>query len=68
MDAWFPATGTERTDAGYDAWNAAVTSRQGQRKPLPNLDQDWDFDDDNEVRKRLPRLAALYLDGDRDED
>lgn len=24
--------------------------------------EDWDFDDDDEVRRRFPRLAAIYLD------
>ncbi|MEU4692389.1 DUF4240 domain-containing protein [Actinoplanes sp. NPDC023714] len=28
----------------------------------PDLGPGWDFDDDDEVRRRLPRLAALFLD------
>lgn len=62
-DAWFRATGTKRDDTGYKAWHAALTARH-QRVPLPELNQDWDHDDDQEVRRQLPRLAALYLDED----
>jgi hypothetical protein len=28
--------------------------------------EDWDFDDDDEVRRRLPRLTKLYLDPDEE--
>jgi hypothetical protein len=28
----------------------------------------WNFDDDKQVRKHFPRLAALYLDGDEPDD
>jgi hypothetical protein len=34
---------------------------------MPDLGDDWDFDDDEQMRKRLPRLSALYMDGDEDE-
>ena len=34
----------------------AVTGR------YPELGQGWDFDDDEEVRRRLPRLAQLFMD------
>ncbi|GAB3159509.1 DUF4240 domain-containing protein [Micromonospora sonneratiae] len=29
--------------------------------PVPELGEFWDFDDEDEVRRRLPRLAALFL-------
>lgn len=52
----------ERTDADYDAWDKLVSARHPDRRPLPDLGDMWDHDDDAEVRRRLPRLAALYLD------
>ena len=30
----------------------------------PRHRDDWDFDDEDECRKRLPRLSALYLEAD----
>ncbi|MGW6737468.1 DUF4240 domain-containing protein [Streptomyces sp. NPDC055013] len=51
------------------AWNAHITST-GEQLPAdaftiryPELDPAWDFDfdDEDEVARRLPRLAALYL-------
>jgi len=52
--------------AAHQAW-MTVTGRQDTdpypaRKESAELGgKDWDFDDDEEVRRRLPRLAALYL-------
>jgi hypothetical protein len=31
------------------------------REPGPAADQLWDLDDEDEMRRRLPRLAALFL-------
>jgi Protein of unknown function (DUF4240) len=55
-------------DALYLAWEAhriatgedmpAVVRKPGER---PTLDLDWDFDDDAEMRRRLPRLSTFYL-------
>lgn len=49
------------------AWNAYQSST-GQQLPqdieaatYPDLGPDWDFDDEDEVRQRLPQLAGLYL-------
>ncbi|MFF7994626.1 DUF4240 domain-containing protein [Kitasatospora xanthocidica] len=51
------------------AWNAHLQAT-GEQLPddaftiqHPGLDSDWgfDFDDQAEMRRRLPRLAALYL-------
>jgi hypothetical protein len=64
LDAWFRATGTERTADGFAAHAAALKRRHPKRPPLPKLGREWDFDDDDEVRKRLPRLAKMYLDRD----
>src|SRR5262245_4191873 len=67
IDAWFLATGTEPNDAGYEEYTAAYEARYGKPNVLPDLGDDWDFDDDDQVRKRLPRLAAIYLDGEDDD-
>lgn len=61
--AWFQATGTARDRAGYDALRAAAQTRHPAKKAAPRKEEGrWDFDDAEEVRKRLPRLAKLYLD------
>ncbi len=63
LDAWFAATGTERDDSGYDAFDRAMRFRHPAAPPPPPLAPFWDFDDDGQVRARLPRLAEMYLDG-----
>lgn len=60
--AWFAATGTAPDDAGYAALRAAEEARHPGPLKEYDMGEQWDFDDDTEVRKRLPRLAALYLD------
>jgi hypothetical protein len=60
-DAWFAKTGTEQNDAGYDALLAACEAHSPKRL-VPRMGRRWDFDDDEQVRKRLPRLAKKYLD------
>src|SRR5262245_15042996 len=59
-DAWFAKTGTEQDDAGYDALMAACSARHPKRL-VPRMGRQWDFDDDEQMRKRLPRLAKKYL-------
>lgn len=65
--AWFQATGKEDD---YEALNAAREARHPTKKKKKgraaerNMGEDWDFDDDAEMRRRLPRLAALYLEGE----
>lgn len=49
-DAYEEATGEELPDTG--------------RAALPQLETMWDFDDEGEMRARLPRLAALAYDAD----
>lgn len=49
-DAYEEATGEELPDAA--------------RPDLPELDPMWDFDDEDAMRERLPRLAALVYDED----
>jgi hypothetical protein len=48
--AWMTVTGRSDTDP-YPARNERAELRG----------EDWDFDDDAEVRRHLPRLAAMYL-------
>lgn len=68
-----PSWGAEGVDAeaeiyaaAHQAW-MAVTGRP-DTDPYPARNEqaelqgaDWNFDDDAEVRRRLPRLAAMYL-------
>ena len=66
-NAWFRATGTERDEAGYDALEAALDARPQRQSPNRGLGRGWDFDDERKMRKRYPRLWALYNDsGDED--
>ncbi len=62
LDAYCAATRQKPGDAAYDAFNAAYHARHPQSPSLPELAGRWDFDDDAEVRRRLPRLAKMYLD------
>jgi hypothetical protein len=66
-DAWFVATKTKNDNAGHVAFQRAMRFRHPKVPPLPALAPRWNFEDDDEVRKRFPRLAAMYL-GDPDED
>jgi hypothetical protein len=56
--AWEEVTGQRETADMDNAWLG----------PYPAADElkgeDWDFDDDAEMRRRLPRLAAMYLEDD----
>lgn len=63
-DAWFAVTGRERDDDGYEAFERAMRFRHPTQPADPPLAPRWDFDADAEVRRRLPRLAAVYLDGE----
>jgi len=67
-DAWFATTGAEPDDAGYDAYHRALKAQHPKKIKERSMGRGWDFDDDDQVRRRLPRLAALYLDRDRDGD
>jgi hypothetical protein len=57
--------GLECEDALGAAWDAhqQLTGRDLPTTPgglaLPDLGEDWDFDDDAEMRRRYPRLSAL---------
>jgi hypothetical protein len=60
LNAWFEATATAQDDAGYRAWDAAYRAKYPKRAPLPDLGEGWDFDDDQEMKKRLPRLFKQF--------
>jgi hypothetical protein len=61
LDAWFEATATMKDDTGYKALQAAREAHPDRPSGEPDMGENWDFDDDAENRKRLPRLAAMYL-------
>jgi hypothetical protein len=65
--AFFRATGLPDTDQGYAALEAAETAVHGERKMMPDLKDNWDHDDDVQMRKRFPRLWALYMEGEETE-
>lgn len=60
MDAWFRATDTDREEDGYAAFGAAYDARYPVTPRMPRLGGRWDHDSDRQMRKRLPRLWALY--------
>lgn len=59
-DAWFHKTGTERDEDGYAEWEAAYSAKHPDTPRLPRLGGRWDHDSDRQMKKRLPRLWALY--------
>lgn len=61
-DAWFLKTGTEQNEAGYAAFNQAVKRRPPE--PDSPRGKKWDFDDDAQIRRRLPKLAKMFLEED----
>ena len=65
-DAWFEKTGTVSEQEGYNVLLVALKKRHLKRIKERIMGRRWDFDDDNQVRRRLTRLAALYLDRDGD--
>ncbi|WP_030237531.1 DUF4240 domain-containing protein [Streptomyces sp. NRRL S-455] len=51
---------TGNPDAFYEAW-AGYRSVAHQDADATDMGEDFDFDDANEMYRRLPRLARLYL-------
>jgi hypothetical protein len=53
-------------DAFYEAWDdfRGPEEKEKQSDDEAAMGEDFDFDDDEEMRRRLPRLAALFLDAD----
>lgn len=54
-DAWSRATGED--DEAYDAARHAASTASSRSEPAG---EDWDFDDEAENARRLPRLSALF--------
>lgn len=47
-------------EAFYEAWSQYAADRPETRAET-DMGEDFDFDDDDEMRRRLPRLALLFL-------
>ncbi|MFJ2234449.1 DUF4240 domain-containing protein [Streptomyces sp. NPDC087859] len=47
-------------EAFYEAWRQYAADRPETRAET-DMGEDFDFDDDDEMRRRLPRLALLFL-------
>jgi hypothetical protein len=60
MNAWFTATGAGEDEDKYDRFNAAEKAQYPKSPRYPDLGTGWDFDDDQEMKKRYPRLFKLY--------
>ncbi len=48
----------------WDAYRRATATdlpTDRQAAPAPDLNDFWDFDDEDEARRRLPRLAGLFV-------
>lgn len=52
---------TGDADAFYEAWRSFRRADPEGDKAV-DMGEDFDFDDDSEMSRRLPRLAALFLD------
>ncbi|MFB6396019.1 DUF4240 domain-containing protein [Polymorphospora lycopeni] len=46
--------------AAYHRLTGADLPRPGAGPARPGFDEFWDFDDEDEIRRRLPRLAVLF--------
>ena len=66
-DAWFRANGYDHEDEAYEAFDAAYSAKYPGTPQLPPLRGRWDHDNDRQMKKRLPRLWALYNEGGDDE-
>ncbi|MFJ4597924.1 MULTISPECIES: DUF4240 domain-containing protein [unclassified Kitasatospora] len=66
LGAYDRVTGVK--DSYYDAQEARAASRPKREDIEPDMGEKWDFEDDGEMRRRLPRLAALCLEKDDDDE
>lgn len=65
-EAYEQVTGGD-DDAFYEAMKARQRGAVGiDEAREPDMGEDFDFDDDDEMRRRLPRLAELFLDPSED--
>ena len=60
-DAWIAATGSSGGVAGWEAFVAAGEARHGEYHRIPQLDEELWLDDHEQLRRRLPSLAARLL-------
>lgn len=58
-DAYEQITGDG--EAFYEAWEQYRADHPDPGPTEPDMGEDFDFDDDDEMRRRLPRLALLFL-------
>jgi hypothetical protein len=59
-EAYDRVTGMD--ESYYDAQETRAASRPRREAVAADMGERWDFEDDDEMRRRLPRLAALCLD------
>ncbi|WP_030769978.1 DUF4240 domain-containing protein [Streptomyces sp. NRRL F-2664] len=52
---------TGNDHAFYEAWDAYKPPNERRGQAGEDMGEDFDFDDPEEMRRRLPRLSALYL-------
>ncbi|MFH8381457.1 DUF4240 domain-containing protein [Kitasatospora sp. NPDC018058] len=52
---------TGDADAFHEAWKRHRAGQDPDAALEPDMGEDFDFDDADEMHRRLPRLAALYL-------
>jgi hypothetical protein len=50
----------EHDDEGYEVLEAALNARPRKVGPPTRMGRGWDFDNERLMRKRFPRLWALY--------
>jgi hypothetical protein len=60
-DAWMAAIESTDDPGGWDAFVSEAKARHGEYRRLPDLDEQLWVDDDEQLRRRLPSLAARFL-------
>jgi len=63
IDAYCEATGTGDNDQFYEAYEEAFGTHYGPASDEPNVmpkGKRWDFEDDDEMRNRYPRLFKKF--------
>lgn len=65
-EAYDRVTGVD--ESYYEAEEVRAASRPPREAVEPVMGERWDFEDDDGMRRRLPRLAALCLDGEPEGD
>jgi hypothetical protein len=63
MDAYMEATGIDDHDAFHEAYEEAFGRPAGHASDDPDVEpkgKRWDFDDDDEMQKRYPKLYKKF--------